>query len=166
MVTPPAESVEFPTLLGDFPAPLLRVYPKYTLVAEKFEALVKLGIMNSRLKDFYDLWSLSQESDFEGLLLSQAIKNTFVNRSTILPSRTPLALTPEFVSSTNKQKQWKAFLNKNRLPLDHTLEEILVTLSEFLMPPTLAAKHGQTFSKKWPPLGPWQIPGQEFKAEL
>jgi predicted nucleotidyltransferase component of viral defense system len=94
-VTPEAQSVEFPPLL-DFPAPQLRAYPKETVVAEKLEALVQLGLANTRMKDFYDLVALSNLFEFEGQLLVDAISATFVRRGTTLPADTPTAFSAEF----------------------------------------------------------------------
>ena len=111
-----AELTEFPTLL-DFPAPILRVYPKYTVVAEKFEAMTSLGITNSRLKDFYDIWILMQTLDFQGSILSQALKATFEQRQTKLPnSKAPLALTSAFAEDYSKQKQWQGFSPRSHAP--------------------------------------------------
>jgi predicted nucleotidyltransferase component of viral defense system len=94
VMTPAPQEIEYPVLL-DFPAPRLRTYPRETVVAEKFEALVKLGIANSRMKDFYDLWVMARDFEFEGALLSQAIKATFERRGTALPTDVPLALSDE-----------------------------------------------------------------------
>jgi len=113
-VVPGPEEIDFPTLL-DFPAPHLQSYTRESVVAEKFEAMVKLGMLNSRMKDFFDLWSLSQEFSFEGATLSNAIKTTFETRGTAVPLESPLALTPEFYEDQQKNSQWKAFLSKSRL---------------------------------------------------
>ena len=83
VVTPAAEKSVFPALL-DFPAPQIRSYPIYTVVAEKFEAMVKLGITNSRMKDFFDVWFLSRRFDFDGVTLHKAIHATFARRLTAL----------------------------------------------------------------------------------
>ena len=155
-VTPAAELTEFPTLL-DFPAPILRVYPKYTVVAEKFEAMTSLGITNSRMKDFYDIWILMQTLDFQGSILSQALKATFEQRKTKLPnSKAPLALTSAFAEDYSKQKQWQGFIKKNRLEAHESLAEIIIQLREFLMPPTFAAAEEREFLQIWQLAGPWQ----------
>jgi hypothetical protein len=104
----------YPALL-DFPAPVLAAYPRETVVAEKFQAMVSLGMTNSRMKDFFDLLVLSQQFGFDGLLLCRAIQATFTRRRTVLPSETPLALTVEFCGNGEKRKQWQAFLRKNKL---------------------------------------------------
>ena len=155
-VTPTPQEVEFPTIL-DLPAPRLRIFPRETVVAEKFQAMVFLGIGNSRVKDFYDLWFLSQNFEFQGSLLVQAIKATFERRQTAMPSTVPLALTPEFASDAVKQQQWKAFLNKGRLRSEQkSLSEVIAALKDFLMPPTLAAVQEQPFEQLWVPLEGWR----------
>jgi len=103
-VTPPPEEVKFSTIL-DFPAPHLRAYRRETVAAEKFQAMVMLGIANSRMRDFCDIWFLSHRFEFRGMALSQTIKSTFNRRRTALPTQTPLALTPEFSASLDKQAQ-------------------------------------------------------------
>ena len=155
-VTPPPEDVEFPTILG-FPAPHLRAYRRETVVAEKFQAMVMLGIANSRMRDFYDIWFLSRRFEFSGLLLCQAIKGTFTRRRTALPTQTPLALTPEFSASPDKQAQWRAFVRKTGLTSDQAaFPEVTLALSEFLMPPTLALVRGLKLAMRWRPGGPWR----------
>jgi len=94
-ITPKAEQVEYPTLLGQS-APILRVYPKETVIAEKYEAMVSLGMANSRMKDFYDLWVLARDFGFDGSILARAIRSTFERRGTTLPAKAPLALTKSF----------------------------------------------------------------------
>jgi len=154
-ITPAPVMVEFPTLL-DFPVPRLRAYPQETVVAEKFQAMVMLGIANSRMKDFYDIWFLSQQFKFEGEALSLAIKATFSRRRTSLPTLTPLALTPEFSEDKNKQKQWNAFIRKGKLRAStQSLSEVVVILQDFLMPPTLAVANNEPFLKIWPLSGSW-----------
>jgi len=156
VVTPTPEETEYPVLL-DFPAPRLRTYPRETVVAEKFEAMVKLGIANSRMKDFYDLWVMARDFKFEGALLSRAINATFERRGTALPTEDPLALTEEFSDDPGKKTQWAAFLRRLGGEVGGTsLAEVTKTLKEFLMPPVSAATQVETFSKSWPPAGPWR----------
>lgn len=155
-LTPAPIDLKFPTLL-DFPAPHLQTYPRETVVAEKFEAMVKLGIANSRMKDFYDLWFLSQEFEFEGKTLCQAIIATFERRRTSLPTETPFALTPEFSEDAAKLRAWKAFASKGKLKTDTgALSEVVAILQSFLMPPCLAIAKGETFEKIWEPAQGWQ----------
>lgn len=156
-VTPAPEDITYPTVL-DFPAPQLRAYPFYTVVAEKFQAMVWLGIANSRMKDFYDLWDILQRFEFDGETLAMAIKASFERRNTPIPTEAPLALTQAFASDTTKQKQWDAFLRKNALSVDKlALADIIAALHAFLMPPTLNISGGSTFTATWPAGGPWRI---------
>ena len=152
-VTPSPEEVTFPTLLG-FPAPKLRAYPIYTVVAEKLEAMVSLGEANSRMKDFFDIWFLSQRFEFDGKLLTQAIQATFIRRLTALPEGIPLALSNEFADS--KATQWRAFLNKNGLP-QSTFSQVLEELRNFLTPKLFeSASTGDFLSTSWGPDRKWQ----------
>jgi predicted nucleotidyltransferase component of viral defense system len=154
VVNPGAEERDYPTLL-DFPAPHLRMYPRETVVAEKFEALVQLGTLNSRMKDFFDLWLLSNQFDFTGVELALAIARTFENRGTALELE-PVALTPAFTTSDATQKQWAAFLKRSQL--EHapmTLEEAREPLRRFLLPVAGAILAEQTFTARWVAPGPW-----------
>jgi hypothetical protein len=156
-VTPEPLEVEFPTLLP-FPAPRLRAYPRETVVAEKFWIMARLGMANSRMKDFYDIWTLAWRFPFEGQVLAQAIEATFARRKTPLPSEPPVALTPDFGLDPAKQTQWLAFLRKGRLPADDTsLDALTSLLHDFLMPPTLTLLAAATFAAFWPAGGPWQV---------
>jgi hypothetical protein len=102
-VVPDAAFADYPTIL-DHAQPRLRAYPKETVIAEKFEAMVKLGQLNSRLKDFFDLWLLSRQFEFDGRLLSEAITRTFENRKTTM-SALPIALTAAFANDPIKQSK-------------------------------------------------------------
>jgi hypothetical protein len=155
VVTPGAVDVIYPTLL-DQPAPTLRAYPRETVVAEKFQAMVMLGIFNSRMKDFYDLWILARQFAFEGPTTCQAIQATFTRRQTELPLRTPLALTMDFAADGSKAIQWRAFLRKAKL-IDESvpLSEVVDSLEPFLMEPTRAIVAGKPFAQQWLPGGPW-----------
>ena len=146
----------YPTLL-DLPAPALLVYPRETVVAEKYQAMVMLGIANSRMKDFYDLWTLARQFQFSGPVLCAAIRATFERRKTALPEQTPLALTSEFTGDRQKLTQWRAFLRKGNLAIEGTgLSTIAENLRAFLMPPTEAIVSGDNFEGDWIPNGPWQ----------
>lgn len=148
-VTPEPQTVTYPTLL-EFPAPRLQAYPRETVVAEKFQAMVQLGMANSRMKDFYDVWTLARQFKFDGQQLCDSIRATFERRQTALPATAPLALTIEFSADRNKSIQWNAFLRKGRL-LDSppTLDEVVKLLKSFLMPPTLAIVANETWNRIW-----------------
>ncbi len=147
-VTPPAETVNFPTVLN-FPAPRLLVYPKETVVAEKFEAMVKLGMLNSRMKDFWDLQILTCEFDFDGATLQKAIRATFERRQTKFPEGLPLALTEEFSGDQAKQTQWNAFLRKNKLLASSNFKDLIASLSEFFTKIIEAENEKQPLVRHW-----------------
>ena len=153
-VTPGPESASYPTLLEDSPAPSVQTYPRATVVAEKFQAMVDLGMVNTCLKDFFDVLFLSNNFPFDGQELVLAIQRTFERRRTPLPTRPPPALTLEFSSDAGKVKQWKAFLNKNKLDEDG-LEPVVETLHAFLWPVVEAARDDVPWLLFWPPEGPW-----------
>jgi hypothetical protein len=157
VITPSPQKAVFPTLL-DFPAPKLLAYPKESVVAEKFEAMVSLGIANSRMKDFYDLWSLCRDFSFDGAVLSEAVQNTFARRETELPrDAAPLVFTAEFYQDTNKKKQWIGFRNKNKRYMKQvSLEEVCLAIREFLMPVVEMLKKNERLEKIWAPSGPWK----------
>jgi predicted nucleotidyltransferase component of viral defense system len=114
-VTPAPETATYPVLLEDLPAPQLRVYPRYTVVAEKVETIATLGIANSRMKDYFDLWVLRQQGEFDSEVLRLAIVATFARRGRPLPSQVPVGLSDAFAADQQKQRQWQAFLKKNQL---------------------------------------------------
>ena len=155
-VTPRIEEADFPTLL-EFPAPHLRTYPRETVVAEKFEAMVHLGIVNTRMKDFYDLWTLARVFSFDGVQLARALAATFDRRGTVLPVETPTALSPEFVDDATKQRQWSAFLDRSGLEGDLALADLAAALRRFLLPVSAAAAAAEPFVREWPPGGDWRL---------
>lgn len=112
-VTPDPVETDFPVLL-DFPAPRVRAYPVYTVVAEKFEAIVAFGTRNTRMKDFHDLWFLSRRFDFDGATLHRALVATFARRGTAREGEL-LPFTDAFITDADRQAQWRAFLTRNGL---------------------------------------------------
>ena len=140
----------------EFEAPTLSVYPRETVVAEKFQAMVMLGISNSRMKDFYDIWKLANDFDFDGELLSNAIAATFDRRQTKVPASPPLCLTTEFSEDDQKMNQWNAFCKKTGLDIGGlSLAEIVGRLENFLMPISVAVANKTSFNSNWPQGGPW-----------
>lgn len=140
-VVPGPDEVYYPVILGEMPGPHLHVYPRYTVVAEKLEALTSLGMLNSRMKDYFDLWILAKHSDFDGLILSRAVAATFERRRTAVPTGVPIGLSDEFVNDAQKGKQWQGFLRKNALdPMP--LATVVVDLRDFLMPVLAAIATG------------------------
>lgn len=132
-VTPGPQDAELPTLLEDLPAPSLRIYPRETVFAEKLEAIVVLGMANSRMKDYFDLLSLAREGRLDQGVLSKAVFATFERRHTPMPDAMPVGLTAEFASDTAKQRQWRAFLKRGRLEAPG-LVEVVAELAGFVAP--------------------------------
>jgi hypothetical protein len=156
VVVPGPQVADYPVIL-DLPVPRVRAYSRETVVAEKFEAMVKLGQLNSRLKDFFDVWLLSRQFDFDGNTLKTAIGKTFNNRKTPIPQEA-LALTSAFADDPTKQTQWRGFLRKTRLenaPKD--LHDVVAALRTFLQPVALAARDATDFGFTWNAPGPWRV---------
>lgn len=154
-LTPPAKRRRLATLL-DFPAPRLLIYPWETVIAEKLQALVSLGMANSRLKDLFDLHHLLATQTFEGSMLARAIEATFERRRTPLPEHTPVGLSRTFAEDPAKQAQWRAFLRRHGLGADTPpLNEVIEEIRAFLLPPIEALLHQRPFTVQWPPRGPW-----------
>ena len=149
-VTPGPQTVAYPTLLDDFPAPTLRVYPVYTVIAEKYQAMVMLGQANSRMKDFFDLAVIARRTELDGATLAIAIAATFARRQTTLPTKRPMALTKQFSEDTAKLRQWQAFLNKNRIEAT-SLDDTVALLDDLLWPPTQVAVAGNLATATWRP---------------
>ncbi len=145
--------VEYPAML-EFPPPVLRAYPRETVVAEKLEALTVLGMLNSRLKDYYDLALLARLYPFEGALLVEAIRWTFRHRATEVEAD-PVGLTDAFSSDPARAVQWRAFVRRSRLDSGWELAEIVEQVRRFASEPLAAAAVGRPFDLNWRPGGPW-----------
>jgi predicted nucleotidyltransferase component of viral defense system len=163
-VVPPPEEVELPVLLGK-PPPRLRVYRKETAIAEKCQAMVSLGVANTRMKDFYDLWYLSRTYEFEGALLHDALQSTFTRRQTPFPADgLPLAFTDSFVDDVLKQRQWNAFLGKARLRRGQSaLSAVIPQIRAFLQPPLQALAENRFFEGRWTPAEGWRKPEESAR---
>ena len=131
-IEPGVEEINLPVML-DLPAPRLQAYPRETVVAEKFQAMVMLGLANTRMKDYYDIWILSRSHAFDAERLRRAIAATFERRRTAIPEDVPDALTPAFYTDPAKQRQWEAFARNLAAELP-SLEGIVADLADFLMP--------------------------------
>lgn len=153
-VTPEAEDVQYPVILKDFAQPTMRAYPRYTVVAEKFDAVYSLGMANSRMKDYFDLYTLARYMDFDGATLGRAVNATFERRRTVVVDSTPIGLTDTFAEDSQKQMQWQAFLRKNGIE-SVSLGEVVAFLAGFLLPVYNASLHGEVFSHEWKAGGPW-----------
>jgi predicted nucleotidyltransferase component of viral defense system len=137
-VEPGLEEIDLPVLL-DLPAPRLRAYARETVIAEKYQAMVALGRANSRMKDFYDVWLLSQTYDFDHKRLAQAIAATFARRQTDIPVELPDAFTPEFFRDIGKLQQWSAFVRDLSTEIP-SLDIVITDISNFIGPATAEAR--------------------------
>ena len=138
-VEPPAERLDYPVLL-DMPAPRLRGYARETVIAEKFQAMVDLGMANSRMKDYYDLWIIGQAFEIDRSRLARAISATFARRSTTIPDAVPDGLSTAFAEDAVKRQQWESF--KQDLGVDPgPLDGVVSALEAFLMPAAAAARN-------------------------
>jgi predicted nucleotidyltransferase component of viral defense system len=154
VITPEPTEIEYPSLL-DFPAPVLRAYPKETVVAEKLEALTALGLLNSRMKDFYDLALLSRMYPFEGERLVKAISATFRNRGTTIEAE-PIGLTQAYCDDPARAVQWRAFVRRSRFSEESgELERLVTEIRQFALPMLSAIAAGNPFKALWKPRGPW-----------
>ncbi len=155
VITPKPADVNYPTLL-DFPAPHLKGYPFETVVAEKFEAMIKLGTLNSRMKDFYDVWLMTRQFNFEEKKLVTAIKATFKNRETPLPSGKQLFEAAIYADESVQATMWKAFLKKNPIKgVPESFKAVASAVEEFLNEPVVAIISGRELSNNWQAPGPW-----------
>ena len=137
------------------------MYPPEVMIAEKLHALVSLGMTNSRMKDFYDLWVLANHFEFDGINIYRAIKATFSGRGSDIPEGEPLALTSAFFEDSGKQTQWQAFLSKGTFRLKgEELDNIILVLRRFLLKPLKAVKEGREFKDYWRKGGPWEKKGK------
>ena len=137
-VVPPAEWLDYPVLL-DMPTPRLRGYARETIIAEKFHAMVELGTANSRMKDYYDLWIISETFEIDRPRLAQAISATFAKRGTTIPDEVPDGLLPEFANDPVKLHQWESF--KRDMEIDPgPLDGVVDALVAYLMPAAAAAR--------------------------
>jgi len=155
VVIPGPRLIEYPALL-DQPAVKLRAYPVEAAIAEKFQAMVALDAANSRMKDFYDIWTFARNLDFDGATLAQSIAGTFKQRETTLPAEAPTALTAAYFGADEHVRQWRAFARRiGETDIVDAFEKVIAEIAGFVIPPTLAAARGQKFAARWPAGGPW-----------
>jgi len=154
VVVPAVSDVEFPVMLSHA-APRLRAYPRETVIAEKYQAMVFLGTMNSRMKDFYDVWLLARQFEFDGATLLSATKATFANRGTAIEAA-PVAFTEAFTSAAATQAQWSAFMRRLGVKTPASLKEATELIATFLGPVAQAALDGVDFAMRWVAPGVWR----------
>jgi predicted nucleotidyltransferase component of viral defense system len=157
-VTPGPEDAEYPRLLDSLPAPWLRTYPQVVTVAEKFEAMVHLGLRNSRMKDFHDIWALSSAFAFGGPLLREAVGACFERRGTVWTRESPDVLGPAFYADGNLQARWSAYTRGGvfRTPPPAAFESIGERVRAFLGPVRDSIVGGASFEMHWGAGGPWK----------
>jgi len=160
------DEVTYPTMLPALPPPRLRAYPREATVAEKFEAMVKLDTLNSRMKDFHDVWALAGAFAFDGEALQRAVAACFERRGTPLSDETPRVLTAAFYRAPEMETRWRNYLSAGAVlvPPPAQFDTIGERIIEFLGPVRgrILAGHGAWGA--WPPGGPWQIRGQRGEA--
>ena len=155
-VTPGPLELEYPVLL-DHPSPTLYGYPQETVAAEKFEAIVVLGLANSRVKDFYDIFAMSRLLSFDGTTLTAAIHATFERRATVIPRELPPPFTHAFSEDPQKIRQWRSFLARDPLLIDEPdLHTVIREISDFIMPAALAAVGDHRIPGRWTFDGGWE----------
>jgi predicted nucleotidyltransferase component of viral defense system len=153
VIVPRPIEIEYPAML-EFPPPVLMAYPKETVVAEKLEALTMLGLLNSRVKDYYDIALLARLYPFDGALLVKAIRSTFRHRGTTIDA-TPVGLTEAFSADPARAVQWSAFIRRSRFDSEPGLAELVEQVRRFAAAPLSATARDEDFHFKWRPGGPW-----------
>ncbi len=153
-VVPDPGWVDYPVLL-DLEAPRVLVYQPVTAIAEKLEAMVKLGITNSRMKDFYDIWLLARTQRFDGTEMASALRATFDHRQTPLPEGLPVAFTPAYYDDPAVQARWRGFIAKYGIDTADELAEICAAIAKFVMPALQASAQGADFQMVWTAESGW-----------
>ncbi len=146
-VTPPASEIKFPSIL-EMPCHTLKAYQRETVIAEKVEAMVSLGFPNSRMKDFYDVYMLSEKFKFDGKVLQEAIQKTFERRNTSIPKNRPVALSEEFYGDEVKQVQWNAFIRKSNLE-KMPFKDVIQRINNLVEPIFQSTIKSETFAFTW-----------------
>ena len=154
VIFPEPENIDYPTLLN-MPSPTLKGYPRETVIAEKFHTMMNKGIINSRMKDYYDIWLLSSQFDFDGVTLQQAIEKTFKYRGAVPAS--PTKLFDEISLDKDKNIQWSAFIRKSGLdtaPKD--IKDVIKFIKDFLLPIMEDIIAEKICGLTWKAAGPWK----------
>ena len=152
VVTPEAQLLDYTPLLDTLPTPRIRAYSRETVLAEKLEAIVALGTLNTRMKDFYDIWTLANGFDYDGETLCRAIHATFHRRSTPVPSELPISLQPSFAEDEDRKGLWRGFLKRSAIDGSAcgNFAAVLGKVRDFLGPPLLAAHQDEPgFAATW-----------------
>jgi hypothetical protein len=127
------------------------------MIAEKFQAMVNLGMRNSRMKDYFDIFFLSRKFAFDGKKLATALAATFKRQGTRIPMKISDGLSNEFAIDPKKRVQWNSFLiQTSAMNLEADFAEVVAAIGRFIMPPARAAARGSSLDKRWSPGGPWR----------
>lgn len=154
-LTSKAEAIEYPNILPDLKTIRMKGYPKEAVVAEKFHAMIRHGDLNSRMKDYYDIWLISETFEFDGGSLQKAIEVTFNNRNTDIPNERPSSMSAEFARTS--QTRWINFLNKSGLDRRAgDFENVLDSIWKFLEQPVKSAVNQTLLTSKWIPQKGWR----------
>jgi DNA-binding ferritin-like protein (Dps family) len=156
-VVPDPGWVDYPVLLQD-QVPRILAYQPATAVAEKFQSMIEIGLANSRLKDFHDIWMLSRTLEFDGQDLADAMRATFQRRGTELPAETPAELTREYTGQPETSRMWETYRKAFQEPvsnLPEDLQQVADAIAAFVMPTAIAAASGAAFGKTWTPTSGW-----------
>jgi hypothetical protein len=154
-IVPAASEISFPSILN-MPSAKIKSYPPETVIAEKAEAMVSLGIANSRMKDFFDVYKLSQELEFNGATLQQAVQSTFIRRKTSIPRGIPLAFIKELSTDLSKRGQWTAFAARTGGLSDTNFEQVIQRISDFIAPIFQAISNNEKLNLIWKPGQGWK----------
>jgi hypothetical protein len=142
----------------------MAAYPPETVIAEKLEAMVALGLANSRMKDFFDLYMLSRTMTFDGDALARAVRATFRRRRTAIPETLPPALSRDFASDPTKRAQWSALVRRiDTAQRPAEFVDVVESIARFMGPVLGAAAGDAPFSKVWRAPGPWQDRSSEAR---
>ncbi|MEW8488594.1 MAG: nucleotidyl transferase AbiEii/AbiGii toxin family protein [Candidatus Thiodiazotropha endolucinida] len=148
VVVPAAEKAQIPSFL-DMPLPELKIYPVYGVIAEKFQAMVMLGLANSRMKDFYDIAAIAHTMSLDGDILARAIKATFDRRKTDIEKEPLFIFSEEFIQDNGKHTQWKAFLNKNGINSSMEFDQVVAEVQQVIEPVYQSISNNESFEKTW-----------------
>jgi len=154
-IVPEPKIRTYPTIL-DLPPPQIRSYPTEAIVAEKLDAIIQLGAINTRMKDFYDLWKIQSGFEFKGSLLLSSIRSIFDSRQTRLPEKTPIGISMSFAK--DNQSLWEAFLrrigesNPEIISFEHVIEDVW----NFVEPLIQSLREDRPFNVAWSPETGWR----------
>jgi len=156
IVYPKTKVIDYPVIL-DFPKPHLNGYPQESVISEKLEAMIKLGLFNSRMKDFYDIWLMTRQFEFKGMNIASAIKKTFNNRKTVIPHEKPLFADEIYDEKSDRQTLWSAFLKRGDIQrAPNALSVTAKAIELFLIEPVMALNDNVAFDKTWKSPKGWE----------